>query len=262
MQVTRLNKKLLTKAARASKDFGLIEPGDRILVALSGGKDSYALMILLEQMRRKAPFEFELIGCNLDQVQPGFEQQTIVDWCEANGFQHHMVRRDTYSIVKEKTPAGKAYCSLCSRMRRGILYDTAVEIGCTKIALGHHRDDVIETLMLNLFYSGQIKAMPPRLVSDDGRNIVIRPLVYCEESEIQAFSDEQAFPILPCNLCGSQEGLKRDSIKRLLGDLHARNPKVKGNLFAALGNVRPSHLYDRKLWDFAGLPVFDPESLP
>ncbi len=254
MQLTRLNKKLLTRAARASKDFGLLEPGDRILVALSGGKDSYALMVLLEQMRRKAPFDFELIGVNLDQGHPGFQQHVIVEWCEAHGFAHHMLHRDTYSVVKEKTPAGKAYCSMCSRMRRGILYDVAQELGCTKIALGHHRDDVVETLLLNLFYSGQIKAMPARLVSDDGRNVVIRPLVYCDETDLAAFAEEQRFPILPCVLCGGQEGLQRVAIKALLGRLNDKNPKVKGNIFAALSNVKPSHLYDPRLWDFRASP--------
>ncbi|MCB9677321.1 MAG: tRNA 2-thiocytidine(32) synthetase TtcA [Alphaproteobacteria bacterium] len=257
MKTTRLNKRLINLVARASEDYNLLEAGDRVLVALSGGKDSYALMVLLEQIRRKAPFDFELIACNLDQNQPGFEQHVIVDWCEKNGFAHHMLNRDTYSVVLEKTPAGKAYCSLCSRMRRGILYDAAVDLGCTKIALGHHRDDVVETLLLNLFYSGQIKAMPPRLTSDDGRNVVIRPLVYLDEATIQEFADEQQFPILPCNLCGSQDGLQRVAIKRLLADLNARNPKVKGNLFAALSNVRPSHLYDRDLWELAGISGLD-----
>ncbi|MEZ4317545.1 MAG: tRNA 2-thiocytidine(32) synthetase TtcA [Myxococcota bacterium] len=253
MKISRLNRRLLNLTARASEDFNMLEPGDRVLVALSGGKDSYALMLLLDQVRRKTPFDFELIGVNLDQGHPGFQQQVIVDWCEANGFAHHMVHRDTYTIVKEKTPEGKAYCSLCSRMRRGILYDAAIELGCTKIALGHHRDDVVETLLLNLFYSGQLKAMPPRLVSDDGRNVVIRPLVYLDEASIQELADEQAFPILPCTLCGTQEGLQRNAVKRLLGELQARNPKVKGNLFAALANVKPSHLYDRDLWALAGI---------
>ncbi len=253
MKMTRLNKRLVNLVARASQDFSLLEPGDRVLVALSGGKDSYAMMVLLEQVRRKAPFDFELIGVNLDQGHPGFQQQVIVDWCDANGYAHHMLSRDTYTVVKDKTPEGKAYCSLCSRLRRGILYDAAVELGCTKLALGHHRDDVVETLMLNLFYSGQIKAMPPRLRSDDGRNTVIRPLVYVDESTIEAFTEEQGFPILPCTLCGSQEGLKRVAVKNLLTKLSATNPKLKGNLFAALGNVRPSHLYDRDLWALAGV---------
>ena len=258
MKVSRLNHRLIQLVSRASRDFNQIEAGDRVLVALSGGKDSYALMVLLDQVRRKAPFDFELIAVNLDQGQPGFEQQVIVDWCDARGFAHHMVHRDTYSIVKEKTPEGKAFCSLCSRLRRGILYQVAVELGCTKIALGHHRDDVIETLMLNLFYSGQLKAMAPRLNSDDGRNVVIRPLVYTSEASLVELAEEQRFPILPCNLCGSQDGLKRVGIKRLLAQLETTNPMLRGNLFAALGNIRPSHLYDRQLWALAQIDGLQP----
>ncbi len=245
----RLEKRLRHQVVAASKDFGLIEPGDRILCGLSGGKDSYAMMWLLREVQRRSPFDFTLIGVNLDQGHPGFDQQVIVDWCEAEGFEHHMLHRDTLSVVKRKVPEGRTYCSLCSRLRRGILYETAVELGCTKIALGHHRDDTIETLMLNLFYSGQLKAMPPRLTSDDGRNVVIRPLIYCAEEAIAQFAREKAFPILPCNLCGSQDNLQRQQIKRLLAEWNAKNPKVKGNLLAALGNVRPTHLLDRELRD-------------
>jgi len=245
--MTRLEKRLLADVARASHDHGLIEPGDRILVGLSGGKDSYALMTLLDRMRRKAPFEFSLIGVNLDQGHPGFPQQVIADWCVAEGHEHKMLRRDTYSIVLEKVPEGKTYCSLCSRLRRGILYATAVELGCTKIALGHHRDDVIETFLLNALYAGQIKAMPAKLRSDDGRNTIVRPLVYCSEADLAEYAQEMRFPVIPCDLCGSQENLYRKRIKRLLTDLEADNPKVKGNLFASLGNIRPSHLYDAQL---------------
>jgi tRNA 2-thiocytidine biosynthesis protein TtcA len=224
-----------------------------VLVGLSGGKDSYALMWLLERIRRRAPFEFTLLGVNLDQGHPGFQQHVIANWCDANGFEHHMLHRDTYSVVQEKIPAGKTYCSLCSRLRRGILYNAAVELGCTCIALGHHRDDAIETLMLNLLYSGQIKSMPPRLTSDDGRNVVIRPLLACDEGELAQLAREQAFPILPCDLCGSQDNLQRQVVKRMLAEWSARNPKVKGNLFAALSNVRPSHLLDRELRAAVGL---------
>lgn len=259
MKITRLNKRLLNLAGRASQQYNLIEAGDRVLVALSGGKDSYAMMILLEQLRRKAPFEFELIATNLDQGHPGFKQEVIVDWCESHGFAHQMLNQDTFSIVKEKTPEGKAYCSLCSRLRRGILYTAAQRFGCNKIALGHHRDDVIETLLLNLFYSGQLKSMPPRLISDDGKNIVIRPLVLIEEKDVIEFTAEQEFPILPCVLCGDQEGLQRVAIKALLDRLSARNPKVKGNLFAALGNVRASHLYDQELWKLTGQAIAGPD---
>jgi len=248
--MTRLEKRLLNLVGRASKDFDLLQPGDRVMVCLSGGKDSYAMMVLLDGIRRKTPFDFELIAVNLDQVQPGFDQSVIVRWCDERGFPHHMVRQDTYSVVLDKVPEGKTYCSLCSRLRRGILYRTADELGCTKVALGHHRDDVIETLMLNLLYSGQIKAMPARLRSDDGRNVLVRPLAYCAEEDIAAFAEEQGFPILPCDLCGSQEGLYRKKIKRMLAELEADNPKVKSNLFAALAHVRPSHLYDPALFDF------------
>ena len=231
--------------------FGLLEPGDRILCGLSGGKDSYSMMTLLREVQRKAPFSFTLVGVNLDQGHPGFQQQVIADWCEREGFEHRMLHRDTYSVVKEKIPEGRTYCSLCSRMRRGILYDAAVELGCNKIALGHHRDDTIETLMLNLFYAGQLKAMPARLVSDDGRNIVIRPLIYCEERDLAAYAAANAFPVLPCDLCGSQENLQRQQVKRLLAEWSERHPRLKASMFAALSNVRPSHLLDPKLWDGA-----------
>ncbi len=246
----RLEQRLLNQIAQVSKEFGLIEPGDRVMVCLSGGKDSYALMSLLHETRRRAPFDFELIGVNLDQGQPGFEQDVIARWCDERGYAHHMVRQDTYSVVLDKVPEGKTYCSLCSRMRRGVLYETAVHLGATKVALGHHRDDAIETLMLNLLYAGQIKAMPPILRSDDGRNTVIRPLLRCAEDDLATYATDQAFPILPCDLCGSQDGLYRKRIKDLLGALEADNPKVKGNLFAALSRVRPSHLLDRALFDF------------
>jgi tRNA 2-thiocytidine biosynthesis protein TtcA len=253
MKISKLNRRLINLVARASEEYDLLEPGDRILVGLSGGKDSYALMLLLDQVRRKAPFEFELLGVNLDQGHPGFEQQKIVDWCDAHGFRHHMLHRDTYTVVTEKTPPGKTTCTLCSRLRRGILYDAAIDLGCNKIALGHHRDDVIETLLLNLFYSGQLKAMPPKLFSDDGRNIVIRPLMHVDEATIQEFADEQQFPILPCTLCGTQEGLQRTAIKALVNQLATRNPRLRQNVAAAIGNVRVSHLTDRRLWAATGL---------
>jgi tRNA 2-thiocytidine biosynthesis protein TtcA len=254
--------RLLNQVAKTSEEFTLIEPGDHIMVCLSGGKDSYAMMRLLDGVRRRAPFDFTLVGVNLDQGHPGFEQHVIRDWCEANGYAHHMVAKDTFSIVKEKIPEGKTYCSLCSRLRRGVLYDVAVELKATKIALGHHRDDTIETLMLNLLYAGQIKAMPPRLVSDDGRNVVIRPLLGCSERDLTAYAEEMKFPILPCDLCGSQENLKRKRIKRLLDELDAENPHVKGNLFAALSNVRPTHLLDAEIRTAMGITAAtrgDPE---
>ncbi|TVQ88018.1 MAG: tRNA 2-thiocytidine(32) synthetase TtcA [Deltaproteobacteria bacterium] len=250
---SRLEKKLARDVARASKDFGLFEPDDRVMVAISGGKDSYTMLHILRHIARRVPFGLEIIAVNLDQGQPGFPVEILRSWLQDQGYEHRIIYRDTYSIVKEKVPEGKTTCSLCSRLRRGILYNVAEELGCTKIALGHHRDDVIETLLLNLLYSGQLKAMPPLLRSDDGRNTVIRPLVYCREDEIAAFAEEMAFPILPCDLCGSQENLQRKKIKRLLSALEADNPKIKGNLFAALGNVRPSHLLDRKMWELIGI---------
>lgn len=256
---SRLERKLTRQLGRASRDYKLLEPGDRVMACISGGKDSYTMLHLLRQIARKVPFALEIIAVNLDQGQPGFPVETLRGWLEDQGYDYRIVYRDTYSIVKEKIPEGKTTCSLCSRLRRGILYNVAQELGCTKIALGHHRDDVIETLMLNLLYSGQLKAMPPRLRSDDGRNVVIRPLVYCREEEIEAFSQEQAFPILPCDLCGSQENLKRKQVKRMLTALEAQNDKIKGNLFAALGNVRPSHLLDQDLWALAG--VEEPEGV-
>jgi tRNA 2-thiocytidine biosynthesis protein TtcA len=240
----RLEKRLLAEVARASHDFKLIEPGDRIMVAVSGGKDSHALLYLLREIQKRAPFNFSLFALNVDQGHPGFPQRVLPDYFEREGYEYKIVQEDTYSVIKEKIPEGKTFCSLCSRLRRGILYTQAVALGATKIALGHHRDDVIETLLLNLLYSGQLKAMPARLRSDDGRNVVIRPLVYLSEAELQEFADAKAFPIIPCDLCGSQENLQRKQIKNLLNDLDAKNPLVRKNVFAALGNVRLSHLYD------------------
>lgn len=256
-ELARLEKRLLRRVGQASEDFGLIEPGDRIMLCLSGGKDSYAMAWLLMQVQRKVPFDFELVAVNLDQGHPGFPAGKLKAWMEAQGLEHRMLQRDTYSIVKEKIPEGRTYCSLCSRLRRGILYDAAVELGCNKLALGHHRDDIIETVLLNLLYSGQLKAMPPKLRSDDGRNVLIRPLAYCDEPELARLAELRAFPILPCDLCGSQEHLHRKKVKALLNELAAENPHVRQNVFAALGNVRPSHLLDRELRRRCGL---DPHS--
>jgi tRNA 2-thiocytidine biosynthesis protein TtcA len=238
---------------RASSEHRLLEPGDRVLVAVSGGKDSHAMLYLLREIQRRAPFPFSLVAVNVDQGHPGFPKRCLPDYFEAEGYEYRVVEEDTYSVVKEKVPEGKAYCSLCSRLRRGILYTLAQEMGATKIALGHHRDDLVETLMLNVLYSGQIKAMPPRLRSDDGRNVVIRPLVYCTEEDLAEFAAERSFPIIPCDLCGSQENLKRRRVKQLISTLHAENPNVRGNLFAALGNVRPTHLLDRELSEALGI---------
>ncbi|MFO0749930.1 MAG: tRNA 2-thiocytidine(32) synthetase TtcA [Myxococcota bacterium] len=251
-----LEKRLLRKVAKASDDFGLIEPDDHIMVCVSGGKDSYGMLHLLRELRRHTAFDFRITAVNLDQKQPGFPTETLPRYFRDNGYDFKIVERDTYSVVVEKVPEGKTYCSLCSRLRRGILYSTAVDIGATKIALGHHRDDVIETLMLNLFYSGQMKAMPPKLRSDDGRNTVIRPMVYCREEELAELARLMQFPIIPCDLCGSQENLHRKKVKRLIDGLNAENPAVKGNIFAALGNVRPTHLLDKKLHARLNLGVF------
>jgi tRNA 2-thiocytidine biosynthesis protein TtcA len=251
--MARLEQRLLSQVARASADFALLEPGDRVLVAVSGGKDSHALLYLLREIARRAPFEFSLVAVNVDQGHPGFPEQLLPEYFRREGYDFEIVREDTYSIVKEKVPAGKTTCSLCSRLRRGILYTTASRLGATKIALGHHRDDVIETLLLNLFFSGQTKAMPPRLRSDDGRHVVIRPLVYAAEADLAAFAEEQRFPIIPCDLCGSQEQLQRKRVKALLASLEAENPNVRRNLLAALGNVRPTHLLDHALRARLGL---------
>jgi tRNA 2-thiocytidine biosynthesis protein TtcA len=249
----RLERKLLGDVARASADFALLEPGDHVMVAVSGGKDSHALLYLLREIQKKAPFRFSMIAVNVDQGHPGFPQRLLPEFFEREGYEYRIVSEDTYSVVKEKVPEGKTFCSLCSRLRRGILYTLAKEIGATKIALGHHRDDVVETLLLNIFYSGQMKAMPARLRSDDGRNVVIRPLVYCSEEDLTAFAAERAFPIIPCDLCGSQENLQRKQIKNLIADLAAKNPHVRGNLFNSLANVRPTHLYDVALREAVGI---------
>jgi tRNA 2-thiocytidine biosynthesis protein TtcA len=242
-----IERRLVRQMSRLNRRFGLLEEGDRVMVCLSGGKDSWSMLRLLDRYRRILPFDYELFGVNLDQGQPGFEQSVIRDYCKANGYPVHLVHEDTYSVVKANVPEGKTYCSLCSRLRRGILYRVAGELGATKIALGHHRDDAIETLILNLFWSGQMKSMPPRLTSDDGKNTIVRPLAWCSEREISEYADAERFPILPCNLCGTQAGGKRARVKRLLAELELEVPNLRKNLMASLGNVKPSHLYDLNL---------------
>jgi tRNA 2-thiocytidine biosynthesis protein TtcA len=251
----RLERKLSRALSRAIADFHMIADGDRIMVAVSGGKDSYTLLHLLAALRERAPVRFSLVAVHVDQGQPGYDGEPLREWLRERGQEHHVVREDTYSIVVDKVPEGKTYCSLCSRLRRGILYRLAGELGCTKIALGHHRDDAVVTLLLNAFFAGQLKAMPPKLVSDDGRNVVIRPLVYCAESDIASYAALERFPILPCNLCGSQENLQRKVIARMLGELEREHPDVRANVLAALGNVRPSHLLDARLWQRLALDV-------
>ena len=244
---TRLEKKLLRAAAEAVSAFDLIAEGDRILVAVSGGKDSYTLLHVLMRMRERAPIDFELVAVNLDQGQPGYPAEVIERHFQAVGVPYRMLQRDTYSVVRRLVPDGKTTCPVCSRLRRGVLYNAAVELGCTKIALGHHRDDLIETLLLSALYSGALKSMPPKLRSDDGRNVVIRPLCYAAEEDIAAFAEAMRFPIVPCDLCGSQPNLRRKRVKALIAELSAEHGAVKGNLLNALGKVVPSHLLDRDL---------------
>ena len=246
---SQYERELAREMGRCIEDFALVEDGDRIMACLSGGKDSYAMLHLLERARRRAPIRFEIVAVHLDQGHPGYDGTPLRRWLEENGYDHRIVSEDTYSIVTERIPEGKTYCSLCSRLRRGILYNVAQELGCTKIALGHHRDDAIETLLLNLMFTGSLGAMPAKLISDDDRNVVIRPLLYCAERTIAAFAADMAFPILPCDLCGSQDNLQRQQVKRLLDDLEARHPRIRQSMLAALGNVRVSHLLDRRLSD-------------
>lgn len=245
--MSRLEKRLLNDVGRAVRDFNLIQEGDRILVAVSGGKDSLTLLHLLQRLAARSPVRFHLLAVNLDQGQPGFSNASLEAHFRAVGAEHRLLRQDTYSIVKRLTEPGKTYCPVCSRLRRGILYNAAVAEGCTKIALGHHREDLIETLLLSAIFSGALKSMPAKLVSDDGRNTVIRPLVYCAEATIAAFAEEMRFPVIPCNLCSSQENQQRRKIKQLIRDLAAEHPAVPGNLLHALANVVPSHLLDPEL---------------
>ncbi|RFF26265.1 MULTISPECIES: tRNA 2-thiocytidine(32) synthetase TtcA [unclassified Wenzhouxiangella] len=254
----KLIKRLRRQVGQAVTDFEMIEPGDRIMVCLSGGKDSYAMLDLLLGLKQAAPIDFELVAVNLDQKQPGFPEHVLPEYLESLGVDYHVIEKDTYSVVKRVVPEGKTTCGLCSRMRRGTLYEYARENGLTKIALGHHLDDIIETFFLNLFHGAALKAMPPKLLSDDEQNIVIRPLAYCLESDLEELAKVRDYPIIPCNLCGSQPNLERQNIKQMLVDWEREKPGRKMSIFRALGNAAPSQLCDRELFDFASLQLARP----
>ena len=253
LEFNKLHKRLRRNVGQAIVDYNMIEEGDKVMVCLSGGKDSYGMLDILMALKKTAPIQFELVAVNLDQKQPGFPEHVLPAYLEALGIDYHIVERDTYSLVKEFVPEGKTYCGWCSRLRRGTLYGFAGEIGASKIALGHHRDDMIETLFLNLFHGGKLKAMPPKLLSDDKKNILIRPMAYCKESDLEAYAVQKEFPIIPCDLCGSQDGLQRQVTKRMLAEWQKEHPGRIENIFSALSNVSPSQLADRNLFDFENL---------
>ena len=271
-EAAKLAKRLRRQVGQAIGDFRLIDEGDRVMVCVSGGKDSYGLLDVLLALQEKSPVRFELIAVNLDQKQPGFPAQVLPEYLAARGVAYRIVEQDTYSVVKRLVPQGKTMCSLCSRLRRGVLYRVAGELGATKIALGHHRDDILATFFLNLFYGGKLKAMAAKLVSDDGRHVVIRPLAYAKEDDLAAHAQAKGFPIIPCTLCGSQENLQRKVVREMLREWERRHPGRVESIARALTDIRPSHLLDRQLFDFAGLRptgiaqadgdrAFDPEEL-
>jgi tRNA 2-thiocytidine biosynthesis protein TtcA len=252
-EANKLSKRLHRQVGQAIGDFNMIEAGDKVMVCVSGGKDSYALLDILINLRRRAPLEFDLVAVNLDQKQPGFPAHVLPEYLRSRDIPFHIENRDTYSVVKRLVPQGRTMCSLCSRLRRGILYRVAGELGATKIALGHHRDDMLQTLFMNMFFGSRMKGMPPKLVSDDGRNIIIRPLAYVAETDLERWAAQRAFPIIPCTLCGSQQNLQRVQIRQMLRDWERRFPGRIDNMFSAMGNIVPSHLMDRNLYPFTTL---------
>ena len=255
VEFNKLRKRLRRQVGKAIADFNLIEQGDRVMVCISGGKDSHAMLELLMGLRDSAPIDFEIVAVTLDQKQPGYPEDILPEYLESLNIPFYILERDTYSVVRSVIPEGKTTCGLCSRLRRGTLYGFAEQIGATKMALGHHRDDIVETLFLNLFFGGKLKAMPAKLKSDDGRHIVIRPLAYCRESDLEAYAQAMAFPIIPCNLCGTQENLQRQEIKQMLRSWERHYPGRTETIFRALGNVAPSHLLDQDLFDFGALNI-------
>ena len=252
-EANKLSKRLHRQVGQAIADFNMIEPGDKVMVCLSGGKDSYALLDILMNLRKRAPVSFDIVAVNLDQKQPGFPEHVLPEYLTRVGVPFHIENQDTYSIVKRLIPEGKTLCSLCSRLRRGILYRVATELGATKIALGHHRDDMVVTLLMNMFFGSKMKGMPPKLVSDDGRHIVIRPLAYVAETDLERWADIREYPIIPCSLCGSQENLQRAQIKAMIREWDKKHPGRVDNMFTAMGNIVPSHMMDRQLYPFTTL---------
>lgn len=261
-EVNKLQKRLRREVGRAIKDFNMIEDGDRIMVCLSGGKDSFTMLEILLNLQRSAPIKFELVAVNLDQKQPGFPEHILPSYLDTLDIEYYIVNRDTYSVVKEKVPEGRTTCGLCSRLRRGTLYGFAEQIGANKVALGHHRDDIVETMFLNMFYGARLASMPPKLLSDDKRNIVIRPMAYCKETDIKAFSEHKQYPIIPCNLCGTQENLQRQNIKAMLKQWEIDTPGRIQQVFNSMQNIAPSQMADTSLFDFETLTLDRSEERP
>ncbi|MFT6221531.1 MAG: tRNA 2-thiocytidine biosynthesis protein TtcA [Candidatus Endobugula sp.] len=255
IELNKLHKRLRRHVGQAIAEYSMIEEGDKVMVCLSGGKDSYAMLDILLNLQKSAPVKFELVAVNMDQKQPGFPEEVLPNYLESLGVPYYIVEKDTYSVVKSLVPEGKTTCGVCSRLRRGTLYGFAEEIGATKVALGHHKDDIVETLFLNMFHGGRLKAMPPKLLSDDKRNIVIRPMAFCRESDIERYAVHKKFPIIPCNLCGSQENLQRQSVKAMLQQWDKDTPGRTDNIFSAISKISPSQLADKDLFDFTHLAI-------